>query len=95
MPIAGKVWTFEDDINTDLIMPQVVFLLPLEEQVKHVFRANRPGWVDQVKEGDFIVAGRNFGTGQVLQGEKLPDFLLNIIRAGGIIPMLKQQGYME
>jgi 3-isopropylmalate/(R)-2-methylmalate dehydratase small subunit len=163
MPIAGKVWTFGDDINTDLIMPQVAFLLPLEEQIKHVFRANRPGWIEHVKEGDFIVAGRNFGTGssrpgaqllrklgvtcliadsinglffrncvnfglypiqcagvskafaegdraevapgigevknlrtgQVLQGEKLPDFLLNIIRAGGLMPMLKQQGYME
>jgi 3-isopropylmalate/(R)-2-methylmalate dehydratase small subunit len=163
MPITGKVWLFGDDINTDLIMPQVAFLLPLEEQIKHVFKANRPGWIDVVQEGDFIVAGRNFGTGssrpgaqllrrlgvtcliaesinglffrncvnfglypiqcpavsrafvegdraevdpetglvrnlrtaQILQGEKLPDFLLNIIRAGGIMPMLKQQGYME
>lgn len=163
MAIVGKVWKFGDDINTDLIMPQVTFLLSLEEQVKHVFRANRPGWIEQVHEGDFIVAGRNFGTGssrpgaqllrhlgvtcliaesinglffrnsinfglypiqcpgvsaafregdqaevdpetgavknvrsgQVFYGEKLPEFLLNIIRSGGLMPMLKQQGYME
>ncbi|RMF89043.1 MAG: 3-isopropylmalate dehydratase, partial [Nitrospinota bacterium] len=62
MLIRGRVWKFGDDINTDLIMPQVAFALPLEEQIRYVFRANRPGWVEQVREGDIIVAGRNFGT---------------------------------
>jgi 3-isopropylmalate/(R)-2-methylmalate dehydratase small subunit len=28
-----------------------------------VFRANRPGWVDEVRPGDIIIAGRNFGMG--------------------------------
>jgi 3-isopropylmalate/(R)-2-methylmalate dehydratase small subunit len=28
-----------------------------------VFHANRPGWVDQVKPGDILVGGRNFGMG--------------------------------
>ncbi len=59
----ARVWKFDDDINTDLIMPGVAFLLAEEEQVKHCFSANRPGWVDEVKPGDLIVAGRNFGVG--------------------------------
>lgn len=63
MIYRGRVWKFGDDINTDLIMPQVAFPLPLEEQLQHVFRANRPGWIDQVQEGDIIIGGRNFGTG--------------------------------
>jgi 3-isopropylmalate/(R)-2-methylmalate dehydratase small subunit len=61
--ITGKTWKFGDDINTDLILPAPFMYLPKEQQAKHVFEANRPGWVDIVKRGDVIVGGRNFGTG--------------------------------
>jgi 3-isopropylmalate/(R)-2-methylmalate dehydratase small subunit len=71
MIYRGRVWKFGDDVNTDLIMPQVAFPLPLEEQVQYVFRANRPGWVEQVREGDLIVGGRNFGTGSSRPGARL------------------------
>jgi 3-isopropylmalate/(R)-2-methylmalate dehydratase small subunit len=36
---------------------------PKEIQAQHVFEANRPGWVKLVGKGDFVIAGRNFGTG--------------------------------
>ncbi len=69
MIIEGRVWLFpEQNINTDLIMPQVVFRMPIEEQVKHVFAANRPGWAAMVKRGDIIIGGRNFGTGSSRPG---------------------------
>lgn len=61
--ITGRVWKFGEDINTDLILPVPAFFLPLKEQLRLVFSANRPEWVDQVQKGDIIVAGRNFGTG--------------------------------
>jgi 3-isopropylmalate/(R)-2-methylmalate dehydratase small subunit len=61
--LDGQVWRFGDDINTDLIAPTPYIYMPAKEQAKHVFEANRPGWVDQVGAGDFIVAGRNFGMG--------------------------------
>jgi 3-isopropylmalate/(R)-2-methylmalate dehydratase small subunit len=35
----------------------------LEEQLPHCFSANRPGWVDEVQQGDVLIAGRNFGVG--------------------------------
>jgi 3-isopropylmalate/(R)-2-methylmalate dehydratase small subunit len=60
---AGKVWKFGDDINTDLDIPNFAVLMPPQEQLEHCFSANRPGWVDQVKPGDVLVAGRNFGVG--------------------------------
>jgi 3-isopropylmalate/(R)-2-methylmalate dehydratase small subunit len=60
---AGRAWVFGDDINTDLILPGAAFLLPVEEQVKYCFSANRPGWVEGVAPGDVIVAGENFGVG--------------------------------
>ena len=61
--MVGYVWKFGDNINTDDMMPQEAFRLPPQEQAKWIFRALRPGWVDHVKPGDIIVAGRNFGTG--------------------------------
>ena len=61
--IAGRVWKFGDNINTDLILPGPYLYRSPEEQARAVFEANRPGWVDQVKKGDAIVAGFNFGMG--------------------------------
>ena len=60
---TGRVWKFGDDINTDLVIPNFAVLMTLEEQLRHCFSANRPGWVDEVQPGDVIIAGRNFGVG--------------------------------
>ena len=62
--IKGRAWLFgEDNLNTDLMMPQTVFGKSLDEQVRQVFATYRPGWVDEVRAGDVLVGGRNFGTG--------------------------------
>jgi 3-isopropylmalate/(R)-2-methylmalate dehydratase small subunit len=60
---SGKVWKFDHDINTDLVIPNFAVLMTVEEQLEHCFSANRPGWVDEVKPGDVMVVGRNFGVG--------------------------------
>jgi len=54
MKYLARVWKFPDNINTDLILPNVAFYLTPQEQLRYVFRANRPGWVDQVKQGDVM-----------------------------------------
>jgi 3-isopropylmalate/(R)-2-methylmalate dehydratase small subunit len=61
--VKGKVWKFGHDINTDLVIPGFAVLLPPDQQVRHCFSANRPGWVDEVQPGDVLIAGRNFGVG--------------------------------
>jgi 3-isopropylmalate/(R)-2-methylmalate dehydratase small subunit len=61
--ITGRVWTFGDDINTDLMLPGPLLGASPEIQARAVFSANRPGWVDLVQTGDIIIGGRNFGTG--------------------------------
>lgn len=63
MKYTARVWKFEDNINTDLILPMVAFYMNPEEQAKYVFNANRPGWTSQVQPGDIIIAGKNFGMG--------------------------------
>ncbi len=60
---TGRVWKVGDNINTDLIFPNSAFRLPLEEQYRKVFSANRPGWVEQVEKGDILIAGKDFGMG--------------------------------
>jgi 3-isopropylmalate/(R)-2-methylmalate dehydratase small subunit len=60
---TGKVWRFGDNINTDLMLPGPVLYASEDEQKRAVFAANRPGWVDLVRQGDFIVGGQNFGMG--------------------------------
>ena len=61
--IAARVWTFGDDINTDLMVPGPVVYASEELQKRAVFSASRPGWVDMVTPGDIMIVGRNFGTG--------------------------------
>jgi 3-isopropylmalate/(R)-2-methylmalate dehydratase small subunit len=61
--VEGRVWKFGDNINTDLIFPNTAFRLPESEQYKLTFSSNRPGWVDQVRPGDLLVGGENFGMG--------------------------------
>lgn len=63
MKFKARVWKFGDNINTDLILPIQAFYLPAAEQPKYVFQANRPGWVKEVRPGDIIVGGKNFGMG--------------------------------
>ena len=61
--ISGKVWKFGDDINTDLMLPGSLLFATEDEQKRAVFSANRPGWVDEVRPGDIIVGGLNYGMG--------------------------------
>jgi 3-isopropylmalate/(R)-2-methylmalate dehydratase small subunit len=61
--ITGRVWKFGDNINTDLMLPGDVHAGSEEDQAAAVFRANRPGWIKEMRRGDLIVGGRNYGTG--------------------------------
>lgn len=63
MIFKARVWKFGDNINTDLILPNAAFYLTPQEQLAYIFRANRPGWVDQVELGDILIGGKNFGMG--------------------------------
>jgi 3-isopropylmalate/(R)-2-methylmalate dehydratase small subunit len=60
---TGRVWKFGDDINTDLMLPGSVLYSSPEQQARAVFMNNRPGWVDQVRPGDAIIGGFNYGMG--------------------------------
>jgi 3-isopropylmalate/(R)-2-methylmalate dehydratase small subunit len=61
--IEGRVWMFGNNIDTDAIVPGQYLDAPIVEAVKHVLESVNPNFAKEVKEGDIIVAGRNFGCG--------------------------------
>jgi 3-isopropylmalate/(R)-2-methylmalate dehydratase small subunit len=62
--LTGRVWRFGDDVDTDAIIPgRFLTLYDPRELAKHAFEGTRDDFAGGVKEGDFIVAGRNFGCG--------------------------------
>ncbi len=60
--LKGKVWVFPDNVDTDAISPGQ-YLDDLEATLKHTCDTIIKEFPGQVKEGDIIVAGRNFGCG--------------------------------
>ena len=63
--LKGKAWKFGDDISTDHIAPGRLFHLRsnLPEFAKHVLEDADVNFAKNVQQGDFIVAGNNFGLG--------------------------------
>jgi 3-isopropylmalate/(R)-2-methylmalate dehydratase small subunit len=64
MFIRGRVWRFGNDIDTDVIIP-ARYLITSEprELAKHVMEGIDRDFPGRVREGDIIVAGKNFGCG--------------------------------
>lgn len=60
----GKAWTFRENLNTDEIIPgrYNITIDPLE-LAKNVFCEIKPEYAKNVKPGDIIVGGQNFGCG--------------------------------
>jgi len=61
--VKGKVWKFGDNISTDFLMPGFTRGETPEERAAFCMRANRPEFAQEVRPGDVIVAGKNFGCG--------------------------------
>ena len=149
MIFEGTCWKFGHDIPTDLITPANVTLGGIAEMARHVLENANPDFPNNVRPGDILVAGRNFGcssgraiapkalkatgisvivaqgfsrtfyrngheiglplletgdrlrvdvvnglvenltSGKALGGNPPPEFLLEMVQAGGLIPLLK------
>jgi 3-isopropylmalate dehydratase small subunit len=59
----GRVWKFGDDVNTDVICPTRFIELGSGNLGPHLMEGVRPGFASLPHRGDFLVAGRNFGSG--------------------------------
>jgi len=60
----GKAWTFEDNLNTDEIIPaRYNITIDAKELAKYVFCEIKPDYPRLVIAGDVVVGGNNFGCG--------------------------------
>jgi 3-isopropylmalate/(R)-2-methylmalate dehydratase small subunit len=62
---TGNVWKYGDNINTDVIFPGKYTYQKMEpeEMAKHALEDLDPEFINKVKDGDILVAGKNFGMG--------------------------------
>src|SRR6476620_127691 len=65
--VRGRVWKFGDSVESDAINPYYQY--PTMDELKlHTMEAYRPEFPKEVKQGDILVAGRNFGCGSSRPG---------------------------
>lgn len=59
------VWKYDDDINTDMLFPgKYTYTCNTIEEIKpHLLEDLDPNFATEVKAGDLIFAGKNFGCG--------------------------------
>ena len=61
--ITGSAWVFGDEINTDTMAPGRYFKESMDVMATHCLEAVDPEFAPNVKPGDIVVAGNNFGLG--------------------------------
>jgi len=62
--MAGRVFKFGDDVDTDVIIPaRYLNTTDPKELASHCMEGVRPDFIKEVNPGDIIVAGKNFGCG--------------------------------
>lgn len=78
-----RVWKFGDSINTDDILPgKYAPFMAGEGFYKYAFAHFRPEFAAEVKEGDLLVGGRNWGLGS---SREYAPLALKKLSIGGII----------
>ena len=64
MQVRGKVFKYNDNVDTDVIIPARYLTSADPEILKaHCMEDIDPSFAGSVKEGDIIIAGKNFGCG--------------------------------
>ncbi len=64
MNAKGKAFKYGDNVDTDVIIPaRYLAIQDKEELAEHCMEDIDANFVGQVKKGDLIIAGKNFGCG--------------------------------
>jgi len=61
--MSGRIFLFGDNIDTDQLAPGQYMRGGITEIAAHCLEAVRPDFAASVRQGDILVAGRNFGVG--------------------------------
>jgi 3-isopropylmalate/(R)-2-methylmalate dehydratase small subunit len=78
--LNGRAHKFGDNINTDYIIAGKYKFksTDMDDMAKHLMEDIRPHFYDEIEDGDFIVAGHNFGMGSSREQAPL------VIKAAGV-----------
>ena len=71
-----KVWRVGADVDTDQLAPGAYMKLGIHDIAKHCLEGVRPEFAGQVKAGDVLAAGPNFGIGS--SREQAADALVKL-----------------
>ena len=64
MIFDGKTWKLGDNVDTDAIIPaRYLYTSDVDALAEHCLEDLRPEFAEDARQGDIIVAGRNFGCG--------------------------------
>ncbi len=79
-----RIWLFGDNVDTDQIVPgrYAPYMTSEAELGKYPFIEARPEFAREVKPGDVLVAGRNFGCGS---SREYAPRALQVVGIAGII----------
>ena len=73
----GRIWVLGDDIDTDIIIPtEYLAMKTVDDMKEYAFSPLRPELAGQIKKGDIIVAGKNFGCGS--SREQAPEIIKHL-----------------
>jgi len=82
--MSGRTWKLGENVDTDVLAPGRYMKFGIDEIARHCLEDVLPGFATQVKPGDVIVAGRNFGAGS--SREQAPQALKHLGVAAVLAP---------
>ena len=59
----GTCWVFGNDINTDFLAPGKYMKFAIEQIARHCLEDVEPRFASEVRPGDILIGGSNFGAG--------------------------------
>ena len=71
-----RTWVFGDNLDTDVIAPGRYMKFGIAEIARHCLESVSPGFAREVRPGDIVVGGRNFGAGS--SREQAPEALKHL-----------------
>ena len=78
MKVEGKVWRYGDNIDTDVIIPaRYLNSFDPAELASHCMVDIDESFAENVKAGDLMVGGRNFGCGSSREHERRQHLFLS------------------
>ena len=75
-PSTGRCWVLGDDINTDYLAPGKYMKFGIDVIARHCLQDVVPRFAQEVRPGDILIAGSNFGAGS--SREQAAEVLLHI-----------------